>query len=216
MHLYEKNGLTCERFVLGALDVNTYLVYDETKQRGIIIDPAEESKLLINRIKELKLKELDIYLTHGHADHILGVDYILSIFPKTKLYISKEDAPMLSSAESNLSLWLGAPFVVKAEHEAISQEHSLSLGKQSASIKAIPGHTKGGLVIIFEAMLFSGDTLFKESIGRSDLPGGDHKALLAGIKSEIFSLDDRLVFPGHGEKTSIAHEKNHNPFFNFL
>ncbi len=213
MSIYKKDNLICEKFVLGALDVNSYLVYDNTKERAILIDPADESNILVSKIKELNVKQLDIYLTHGHADHILGVDYIVENFPETKIYISKKDAPMLTNSTDNLSLWLGAPFTTRSADHFLENNDPIKLGNEEGIVKEVPGHTQGGLIFVFDGMVFSGDTLFKDSIGRSDLPGGDHEILIKTIKEEIFSLTDRLVFPGHGDKTTIEQEKKYNPFF---
>ncbi|MDD3001504.1 MAG: MBL fold metallo-hydrolase [Candidatus Riflebacteria bacterium] len=214
MTLFNKGKLVCERYILGALDVNTYLLYEENTKECLIIDPAAESERLVDKIIKLGIKKVNIFLTHGHIDHICGIDFYKKLFPESKVLVSVQDATMLTDSEKNLSVWLGEPFSTKEADLFLSDSDIVEVGSMKGIVKLVPGHTEGGLVLVFDDMVFSGDTLFAGSVGRSDFPGGSHSSLLSGIKKNIFSLSDRLVFPGHGPETTIETEKVSNPFFN--
>lgn len=194
------------------MEVNTYLVYEKNGESALLIDPADESPELLNHIRELNLNEILIFLTHGHADHILGLDFFRRKIP-ARVMISAEDAPMLSDPGLNLSSYLGEDFTVEPAEKIASDGQKIEIGSFSGELFKIPGHTPGGMVIVFPGMIFSGDTLFAGSVGRSDFPGGDGRALIDSIKSRILTLPDRQVFPGHGPETTISEEKQNNPFF---
>lgn len=210
---FNSGNLVCERFILGPLEVNTYIVYEKGARQGILIDPAEDSQTVASRLKELDFAELTIFITHGHADHICGIEFFRRQFPFCKVAVSGDDAAMLPDATLNLSMYLGEPVSVKPADKLLKHGDQLNTGSQSGTLAAIPGHTPGGLILIFPGMIFSGDTLFAGSVGRSDFPGGNGHDLINGIKAQIFSLSDRQVFPGHGPETSVEEEKNDNPFF---
>lgn len=203
--------LVCERFILGTLEVNTYLVYEKGCKTALVIDPAEESQILLDRIIELDLNDITIFLTHGHADHIAGVPF-LQAKTGAKVGISKADATMITEPTSNLSVFIGDQIALAEPDLIINPGDEFAFDDISGTFESVPGHTPGGLVLIFDDIVFSGDTLFAGSIGRSDLPGGDGKALIESIKSVIFPLKDRLVLPGHGPETKIQKEKDNNPF----
>ncbi len=213
MVCFTSGNLVCERFVLGALEVNTYIVYEKNAREGILIDPAEDSQTVANRLKELDFAELTIFITHGHADHICGIEFFRKEFPFCKVAVSSDDAAMLPDAALNLSMYLGEPVSVNTADRFLKHGDQLKTGAQTGTLASIPGHTPGGLILIFPGMIFSGDTLFAGSVGRSDFPGGSSEDLISGIKEQIFSLSDRQVFPGHGPETTVQDEKNDNPFF---
>ncbi len=213
MAVFKSGSLICERFILGDLAVNTYLVYEEGKSEALLVDPGDDSQELLNRIKELNIAHLNIFLTHGHADHIKGVTFIKKSFPRAKVIITPEDAPMLTDAVKNMSaVIMSEPFECCEADSYVQDGDTIKLGDHVGVVRTIPGHTKGGAALVFDEMIFSGDTLFADSVGRSDFPGGNFSALINNIKEKLLTLSDRLVFPGHGSQTSIEHEKN-NPYF---
>lgn len=209
---FKQGNLICERYTLGPMEVNTYLIYDRNASQALLVDPAEESQELLNRIHELNLTEVTIFLTHGHADHIYGVDFFKKQLG-APVAISAEDAVMLTDARLNLSCYLGDSLEIEAAEQLLKDGDKFTLGSFSGELKLVPGHTPGGMILVFDSLVISGDTLFAGSVGRSDFPGGDGKALVKAIKEQIFSLSDRLVFPGHGPETKISEEKAENPFF---
>ncbi len=212
MVTFKFGNLICERWILGPLEVNTYLVYDKNVENALLIDPADESPELLSHIRELNLNKILIFLTHGHADHILGVNFFRKKIP-ARVMISAEDAPMLADPHLNLSSYLGEDLAVEPAENIATEGQKIEIGSFSGELIKIPGHTPGGMILVFPGAIFSGDTLFAGSVGRSDFPGGDGRALVDGIKTRILSLSDRQVFPGHGPETTISEEKQNNPFF---
>ncbi|GAB4283330.1 MAG: MBL fold metallo-hydrolase [Candidatus Rifleibacteriota bacterium] len=211
MVTFKAGNLICERYILGPMEVNSYLLYNKNSNSGLLIDPGDQSQTLLNRIIELDLN-IDIFLTHGHADHIYGVDFFRQHL-KAQVIISREDSKMITDETLNLSCYLGNPLALAPAEQIIKHDHEFTLGNYKGRAKSVPGHTPGGMILVFDGLIISGDTLFAGSIGRSDLPGGDGNLLVESIKKEIFALSDRLVLPGHGPETRISEEKNNNPFF---
>ncbi len=214
MKIFKENNLIAERYILGPIQVNTYLVYEENAKDAILVDPGSKSEELSKRIKELNFDKITIFLTHGHGDHIAGVEYIRSLFPNAKVAISIEDSGLLSDPEENLSYFIDEEVTIKQAEITIKDGDTFKTGSHIGIARHVPGHTRGGMALIFDEMLFSGDTLFCESVGRSDFPGGNGIILVKAIKEKLLTLTDRIVLPGHGPETTIDREKNENPFLN--
>ena len=214
MKTYKINNLVAERYIVGPIEENTYLVYEENAKEALLIDPGSKSEEIVERIKELNFEKLIIFLTHGHGDHIAGVEFFRSNFPNAKVAISIEDSGLLNDHAENLSFYINESITIRPAEITIKEGDTFKTGSHMGIARHVPGHTKGGMVLIFDEMVFSGDTLFCESVGRSDFPGGNATALMNSIKSKILTLSDRIVFPGHGPETSIEREKTNNPFFN--
>jgi glyoxylase-like metal-dependent hydrolase (beta-lactamase superfamily II) len=205
--------LTCERYVLGPMEVNTYLIYDNSdSSQGVLVDPAEESQTLLDRIIELNLTDVLIFLTHGHADHLYGVDFFRKQL-KAKVAISEFDAPMLTNPDMNLSSFIGEQITLEPADQLLENNAEIKAGKVILKAVCVPGHTPGGMILVGNNVVISGDTLFAGSIGRSDFPGGNGPLLIKSIENAFFSLSNRLVLPGHGPETEIDEEKTNNPFF---
>lgn len=199
-----------ETFVTGPIQVNTYLIYDEITKEGILIDVGGSAKEIVSRIEELNLKIKGIYNTHGHFDHILGAKEIQDSL-NIPFYVNKGDKLMVEQLENIMAMYglgYGQPPII---NDFLDENTKLKLGENVVKIIETPGHTEGGVCFLVDKMLFSGDTLFLESIGRTDLPGGDYQTLKNSIKEKLFTLpEDIKVFPGHDVSTSIGHEKQYN------
>ena len=196
----------------GPLRVNTYLVYDETKE-AFLVDPGSYLKQISNKIVEKELHLKYIVLTHGHGDHIGGIAQFKADFPDvTVVALDLEKETLNDPVKNNSAVILGGLVSMDAD-EYVSEGTILMVGNMNLKVIATPGHTPGGMSILLDDIVFCGDTLFKGSIGRSDMPGGDYLALINSIKTKLFTLpDDTKVYPGHMNKTTIGWEKKHNPF----
>lgn len=198
----------------GALQANTYLAVDENTNEGFIVDPGGYNKVLTKEVRDNDVKIKYIILTHGHSDHICGVNEHKAEFPDAKIVAYKDEEAMLENPNLNQSPGFGVPYSTKADI-LVSDGDELKVGDVTLKFIHTPGHTEGGMCIYVEEAkaLFSGDTLFRQSIGRTDFPGGSYKEIMDSIRKKLFLLpDDTNVFPGHMGTTSIGFEKENNPF----
>ncbi len=209
--------LSIKVFTFNPFSENTYLVSDETKE-AVIIDPGcysrEEQKELVSFVEANQLKVKYILNTHGHIDHVLGNDFTKDKF-KAPLVISKLDEATMRSVKTYAPLY-GFDAYREAEPDKFLVEgDTFVFGNTSWKILFLPGHAPGhiGFYDEKEKVIFSGDVLFEQSIGRTDLPGGNFDTLIQSIHQKLFTLPDEvIVYPGHGSSTSIGEEKISNPF----
>jgi hydroxyacylglutathione hydrolase len=206
-----------KKFILNPFQENTYIVFDETGET-IIVDAGCYSQSDFDEVKwfvdsnDLTVKYL--ILTHGHIDHILGVDHLREIY-RTKCLAHADDLPLIEISPKH-----GLMFGIKFEKapkidEFIKDSDTILFGKSSFEVIHTPGHSLGGICLFFsdEEILFTGDTLFNGSIGRTDLMGGNYETLIQSITKRILPLgDDVVVYPGHGDPTKIGSERKNNPF----
>lgn len=196
----------------GPLQTNTYLVFDETKE-AFLVDPGSYLKQISNKITEKELDLKYIVLTHGHGDHIGGIQMFKADYPEVKVVaLDEEKATLNDSVLNNSKILLHGETTLDADIYVHDGE-TMKIGDMELKFLATPGHTPGGMSILIGDVVFSGDTLFKTSIGRTDMPGGDYNQLIDSIRTKLFTLpDDTKVYTGHMGNTTIGWEKKHNPF----
>lgn len=199
---------------LGPVQTNCYFLYREDTGECVIIDPAAEADVICDFIQKQELQPTAILLTHGHFDHIMAVDAVREKY-QIPVYAAEAERKVLSNSDYNMSMMVGiAELSVKADHWLKDGDEITLLG-QPVCCLLTPGHTVGGMCYYFPeaGMLFSGDTLFQESVGRTDFPGGSMSELIRSIREKLFVLPEGVqVYPGHGLVTSIRNEKMFNPF----
>ena len=200
------------QLTVGQLGVNCYIVSCEDTKESLVIDPGDNVEIILEKIEQENLQVKYIVNTHGHADHI-GANTILKNKTKALIAIHSDDAPMLSNPKLNLSIYIGASIISDAADIILNDGDIMTIGNVNLSVLHTPGHTKGGICLLTEGALFSGDTLFAESIGRCDFPDGSMNDLIHSIQSQLMNLpDDVKVYPGHGPVTTIGWERTHNPY----
>lgn len=200
-------------YPVGQIDTNCYVIYRESLQKAVIVDPGDEGVFLLGRLKKLSVTPEAILLTHGHFDHIMAVRTIKDAYPECKIYAGKMEKDLLEDPAVNLSANFGKALEIKADRYHNDQD-VLSLAGISFRVLFTPGHTGGSVCYLVEeeGVLISGDTLFFQSLGRTDLPTGDQHEIINSIKEKLYTLpEDTMVYPGHGEITTIGHEKVYNP-----
>ncbi len=212
-----KNILT---FVVNEFGTNSYLYIDRASSSTILIDPGGNTQEIVDVITQQKLKLEKIIITHAHYDHIAGIQYFYEKF-NVPFVIHKSELSLLFDNTKNLSLFFGSPFnieeIKKLPIQEVDDKEKFFCGGQEILVLHTPGHTPGSICLYIEEdsknYLFSGDTLFCGSIGRTDLPLGNMDFLVKSLK-KIFSLPQKTTFfPGHGNHCSLESEKEHNPFY---
>lgn len=195
---------------------NCCLIGNPETMEMVIIDPGADAPLIKKTINKSGYKPVAILLTHGHYDHI-GAAHELRCFYGAKLYCGEKETELLANPDQNLSSMFSGSMELVSDI-TVKNEQMLEIGGMYITVLETPGHTIGGVSYFFPLwkLLFSGDTLFMESVGRSDFPTGNPKVLIESIIDRIFILpDETVVFPGHGPGTSLAYERKNNPYFCF-
>lgn len=198
--------------VVGPVSTNCYLVYNESTRAAVIVDPGDNGDYILNKCRELSLAPEAVLLTHGHFDHISAVQDICRTF-HIKVYASAAEDEMLADSTLNMTSRMGRQISFHGD-ELLQDGDELSLLGFTWKVIETPGHTAGSVCfyLLGEDVLLAGDTLFLESYGRTDLPTGSSRALAASIIQKLFTLpEDTMVYPGHGDPTTIGHEKVYNP-----
>ena len=208
----------------GPLAVNNYLLIDEENKVAVLIDSTEENLQINETLKQYGAKLKSILLTHGHFDHILGVnvtqedenfmsDLLEDSDSQVKTFVHKDDLIMIENVERFMMGFAAGKVEPPIVENFVNDGDVINVGDMEIKVIHTPGHSKGSVSYLSDGNLFSGDTLFLESVGRTDLYGGDYNELVKSVKEKLFTLDDNTkVYPGHGPMTTIAHEKANNMF----
>lgn len=204
-----------KQFTLGPIEDNNYLLIDQNadgENEAVLIDCTEFSQQIEAEIKENNAKLKYILLTHGHFDHVLGVNETKAKFG-AKALIHQEDKIMLDSMKEFARNFNLGEVELQNVDDFISEGDTIEFGSKKIKVIHTPGHTKGGVCYLLEDKIFTGDTLFYESVGRTDLPGGNFNQIKSSIEEKLFTLDENIkVYPGHGPASTIGHEKLNNRF----
>ena len=201
------------KLVVGPVATNCYIVSDENTKEAFIIDPGAEPDRIIDKVKETGVSVKAILLTHGHFDHISAVNELKREFG-VDVYVGQEDADLMADMELNVSYMFGMPYAARADKILLDGD-VLEIAGFSIKVLFTPGHTKGGICFYLEKenVAFSGDTIFQQSVGRTDFPTGSARVLSESIKNKLFILpEDLQLFPGHGDSTTVGYEKKYNMF----
>ena len=202
-----------ESIVLGSIGTNCYIVTNEETKECFAVDMAECPQEYVNYIKNNGLKMKALFLTHGHFDHIMGIDDFLKAFP-VPVYAGEDELPVIEDDRLNVSCMYGPKYAFHGA-QPVRDGQVIECAGIEVDVLHTPGHTPGGCCYYMEqeGVLFRGDTLFQTSVGRSDFPGGSASALVRSVKEKLLVLPEEThVYPGHMEETTIGYEKLHNPF----
>jgi glyoxylase-like metal-dependent hydrolase (beta-lactamase superfamily II) len=201
-----------ETICVGQVEVNCYIIACGPDSRAIIIDPGGDKQKIERVLKKYNLKPAFIINTHGHFDHIACDDKFA-----VPVYIHQKDSALLKDPKLNLSTFFMSPFSMQSNIKTLEDKENIELDQIQLEVMHVPGHTPGGIALLMkkpkDKILFSGDTLFCQGIGRTDFPGADENLLIQSIKEKLLCLsDDTIIYPGHGPSSTIGEEKKNNPF----
>lgn len=201
-----------KEFVLGPLEDNNYLLIDEESKEAVLIDCTEKSSEIDEALAEYGATLKYILLTHGHFDHVLGVNYFRDKY-NCKVYIHEADQILLDTVKEFTKNFINQAVEVQEVDGYVSEGNVIRFGENEIRVIETPGHTKGGVCYLINNNLFTGDTIFREAVGRTDLHGGSFFELKSNIEQKIFTLDENIkIYPGHGPSTTVGWEKVHNKF----
>ena len=205
-------GLKVLRSDNGIFMENTYILLDQDQCLSAVVDPGTINDDLINAISSTGSLDM-IILTHGHADHMAAISEYKALYPEAKIIASSDKKHFLTDPELNNSKSIAGKEVAVEADIYVEDGQVIKFGTHDLRFIKTPGHTPGGMCIYTEGLLFSGDTLFRLSVGRTDLAEADTESLMESISNKLYSLpDETLVYPGHGPETTIGLEKRMNPF----
>lgn len=209
-----------DHLVVGNLACNCYVVGDPDTMQAIVIDPGDDARRILDAVSRRGLKLIAAVATHAHFDHVLAAE-ALRVLTGAPFYLHLEDMELLKWLPDSLALFLGVhdgPPAPQVDRR-LADGDEIGLGARGLRVIHTPGHSPGSICLVSEgpqdAMVFSGDTLFASSVGRTDLPGGDQRRLITSVRQRLFPLGDLPVYPGHGPATTLGKEKVGNPFVGY-
>jgi len=206
------NVVQVKQLVVGPFATNCYIVYGMTSRQGVVIDPGGDAKVIFDFLLDNQVKPLAIFLTHGHIDHLLALPELIKQFDMG-IYAHVAEQAMLAEVGLQAQMF-GLKDVQQPQvNHWLQDNDQINLDGLKFGVLHTPGHSPGGCCFQLPTAIFVGDTLFAASIGRTDLPGGNYRTLIQSIQNRLMVLpDDTVVYPGHGETTTIGEERNYNPF----
>ncbi len=210
---YIVRTINIKTLVLGMVHSNCYIVKSPKSQEVVVIDPGANENTIDKYLKENDLECKAIFLTHGHFDHISAVAGLKAL-TNAPVYAHEAEVKLLSDPQLNASAYMGDEIIVNPDIR-LKDNEEIQIAGLSWRVIYTPGHTEGGVCyyLLDHGIMFSGDTLFHESIGRTDLPTGNHQMLIESIENQLMVLADNIeVYPGHGRPTTIGHERSSNPY----
>jgi hydroxyacylglutathione hydrolase len=195
---------------------NTYVVWRPERQDALVIDPGLEPELILDFLREQQLTPAVLLNTHGHGDHIGGNAALKQAYPAAPLIIGADEERLLTDPDANMSAPFGVPIVSPPADRLVREGDVVDAAGIRLEVLDLPGHSPGHVVFLYRGeplVVFGGDVLFRESIGRYDFPGSNGRLLFEGIRTKLFTLaPTTVVYPGHGPVTTVGHEKRANPF----
>jgi len=213
-HTHQEDNLNIEKLVVGALMTNCYIVGDDATGKGIVIDPGGDGERILEAVRRLKLDIVLIVDTHGHFDHIMANKEVME-GTGAPLAIHPDDARMLTNPLRSFAVFMGKWSSSPPATVMLKEGDTVEFGSAKLQVLHTPGHSSGSISLWCpeEKVVFSGDVLFHQGIGRTDFPGGSYRVLAQTIREKLFTLpDDTVVYSGHGSETTIGFERAHNPF----
>ena len=206
------NGLNINIVSVGRLGTNCYIIYNEAKE-GVIIDAGADVDKIDVQIKRLEIKPIAILLTHGHFDHVMAVNELADRYD-IPVYAGADETRLLDDGELNGSKYYLRRSYAVERYGLLQDGGHIVLGGIDIEVIFTPGHTEGSVCyyISNSGVLFTGDTLFRESVGRTDMPTGDEELIIKSLDKLVKLSDDIVVYPGHGESSTIGYEKENNPY----
>lgn len=197
-----------DTLTVGQMQVNCYVLSSKTTKNAILLDPGDEYLRIKAYLDKHKLKPKFILHTHGHIDHIQADNEF-----NLPVYAHSADIELLKNPERNLSNFLSLPFKVKSDIKQLEDSQIINLDDLSLEVMHTPGHTPGGICLKSAQVVFTGDTLFAGSVGRTDFPGASYEQLMKSIQDKLLVLpDETVIYPGHGPSSTIGQEKRSNPY----
>lgn len=205
------------KIVTGSFAENCYIVYDEQALEGVVIDPGDDAPRISEKLEELRINLKYILFTHGHFDHINAYFQLKEKYPDALSAASEKEAELLSDPSKSLLGMFGSKPAGIIPDILLSENDKICFGGSSLSVMETPGHTEGSICFYSKGVLFSGDTLFRLSMGRCDLPTGSLKDEVLSITQKLFKLpEDTIVYSGHGEDSDIKFEKENNEVYSWF
>ena len=207
--------LTVKALILGDLQTNCYIVGNDGCKKCAVIDPADNALKILSTAKDMGLEIESILLTHSHFDHFEALNDLYDA-TNAKVYVSSIDRPGLTYPQLNLSAsFFGAPLTFEHDVTELNEGDTVNIGDEAWQVISTPGHTPGSLCYIYhtDKIIFSGDTVFAGTIGRTDFPGGDYNSIISSLNRILNHDADYTILSGHGEPTDVGTERKYNPYY---